>query len=741
MANYSELMITVSKLAESSYGIELRFSATRFDPVSHREEQIDLIEHGEGNFDFKALDQALTEERLQDYGVLLYQSLVGAPALAKAYQEALTISKSNGLSTRLRLYIDRSAPELHNQCWEVIHLPGPEPGTQEYDEWKDNPNFLTWDQNLLFSRYLYSSRYTPVEQRSKGELRALVVVANPKELDRPQGLKVRLTRDVVTNLSRVRADDEVRRAQEALSGIKVDVLASGQNGNENVSMEKLSSRLRKGCDILYLVCHGAMVADDLEKPDSLRRPYLLLEDDEGSAKLVHGMELVGAISNLQPGKRPRLVVLASCQSAGKGVLDDPYHSSDGGVLAALGPRLAEVGVPAVVAMQTDVFQDSVAQFMPVFFHELLVDGQVDRAMAAARYAIKDRDDWWAPVLSLRLREGLWYEPYFTGGEGDYTDLWDDVVSNINYGNCVPILGFGMLEFLLGTSRDLARDLARTYRYPLDLLSLENFAQVAQYLATNYGAGGSRDRIIGHITQRLRENYGNILQEDTSNWKLDQLLWHIRAMRQETEPVEAYQILAALPFEIYFTTNHDSLLEHALEAQDPPRHPQVMYSRWNRKLISGELLRSKDKKLVLSSENPVVYHLLGLLEEPRSMVLSEDDYFDFMMWVNNKSAQVPIQVDLVRAWREKSLLFLGYRLSDWSFRVLYRSILNDERRYGRDYKSVAVQLHPSEENLRPESARKFLEKYFPNDNFNIYWGGSDEFLKDLWARWSVRGKTA
>jgi len=123
-----------------------------------------------------------------------------------------------------------------------------------------------------------------------------------------------------------------------------------------------------------------------------------------------------------------------------------------------------------------------------------------------------------------------------------------------------------------------------------------------------------------------------------------------------------------------------------------------------------------------------------------MVLSEDDFFEYMMWVNNRSAQVPIPVDLVKAWREKSLLFLGYRLNDWSFRVLYRSILNEERRHGRDYKSVAVQLQPSEENLRPENARKFLEKYFPNDDFNIYWGRSDEFLQNLWQKWPVDGRT-
>ena len=42
---------------------------------------------------------------------------------------------------------------------------------------------------------------------------------------------------------------------------------------------------------------------------------------------------------------------------------------DDGLLAALGPRLAEAGIPAVIAMQGNVLQRTIATFMPVFFRE------------------------------------------------------------------------------------------------------------------------------------------------------------------------------------------------------------------------------------------------------------------------------------------------------------------------------------------------------------------------------------
>ena len=102
-------------------------------------------------------------------------------------------------------------------------------------------------------------------------------------------------------------------------------------------------------------------------------------------------------------RRPLLVVLASCQSAGR------THRP--GALAAVGPRLAGAGVGAVVAMQDRLTLATAERLLPAFFAELRRDGQVDRALAAARLAVRERPDWWAPVLFLRLRDGrLWAEP-------------------------------------------------------------------------------------------------------------------------------------------------------------------------------------------------------------------------------------------------------------------------------------------------------------------------------------------
>lgn len=183
---------------------------------------------------------------------------------------------------------------------------------------------------------------------------------------------------------------ELARARDGLKDINtIDELVSDPDQPGAVTMDNLLDRMRDNYDILYLVCHGALMQRDNLDPDSHREPYLWLEKEDGTADVAAGENLVGRIRDMSSSLRPSLIVLASCQSAGKG----KGSTTDQGGLAGLGPRLSQAGVPAVIAMQGNVFMDTVTEFIPVFFKELSVDGHLDRAMAAARGAVRERDDW------------------------------------------------------------------------------------------------------------------------------------------------------------------------------------------------------------------------------------------------------------------------------------------------------------------------------------------------------------
>ena len=324
-------------------------------------------------FDFARLRGASLDP--QAYGRQLAATLFDDPRIKSEFEKAWVAAQQAGQEAgrlRLILEIDSGASEqrlrgLHSLRWETLCHP-------------ESGDFLFSDANLPFSRFLASPDWTKITLRPRGELRALVAVANPAEL---QG-GIRLWDQI---LAPIKVDVELGRARSGLKGIgQIDELASSTDHTGQVTMENLLDQLRQGYDVLYLVCHGALQPEDSVKPEGARQTILVLEQPDGRVDRVDGDWLVKKIQELNAHKRPRLVVLASCQSGGLGQVLDPEksQSNDRGALAALGPRLAMAGVPAVVAMQDNITMKTVEMFMPVFFQELARDGQIEQAMALAR---------------------------------------------------------------------------------------------------------------------------------------------------------------------------------------------------------------------------------------------------------------------------------------------------------------------------------------------------------------------
>jgi CHAT domain-containing protein len=355
-------------------------------------------------------------------------------------------------------------------------------------------------------------------------MRALVVIASPKQLERwkPEGrsfaearlVRARPTPDGPNPGARPLAaldPSEVTRAREALLNTQIDWLVSRSLAPADLRCEAPTLDNL----ILYLVCHGALVR--VTRGDEVcDEPRLWLEDENGDVNIVSGIELTARIRELM--RPPRLVVLASCQSAGTG---DDASSSDGGALAALGPQLARAGVPAVIAMQGNVKMRTVAQFLPRFFQVLRDSGQLDRAVARARSELVHRQfpDSYMPVLFMRLRNGqLWHQP--SRKEEDFN--WDPLLQALRRGKCVVILGSGLLEQVLGSNRLLAKRWAETHRFPMAEHHCEDLAQVAQYLAVIQYELFPRYELENYMRQHLLDRFGPELSGGDNLVPLDQL---------------------------------------------------------------------------------------------------------------------------------------------------------------------------------------------------------------------------
>ena len=94
-----------------------------------------------------------------------------------------------------------------------------------------------------------------------------------------------------------------------------------------------------------------------------------------------------------------------------------------------------------------------------------------------------------------------------------------------------------------------------------------------------------------------------------------------------------------------------------------------------------------------------------------------------------------------AMTNTSLMFLGFQLDDWAFRIFFRSIM-DLQGSGRrsNYAHIAVQVDPDElRNRDPRRARQYVEEYFQDDSISIYWGQSDDFLREVAAQREAASK--
>ena len=309
-----------------------------------------------------------------------------------------------------------------------------------------------------------------------------------------------------------------------------------------------------------------------------------------------------------------------------------------------------------------------ARFFPAFFDGLM-DGQVDRATAAARGLVRDVPDAWVPVLYTRVTHGrVWYTPGLAETPGGRNVGWEGLLTqigeNLEYPGeigCTPVLGPGPLDHLVGTTRELARRWADDSRFALSPYQREDLPQVAQFLAVTQGRVHPPKELRRRFDAELVRRFGTLAGKTVDD-----------RLEAGGTPWEPHTVLAQLPFPLYVTTNPDDQLRRALAAEG--RAPRAEVFAWHNR-PGYEWPRSvfeQESGYEPTPERPLVYHLFGRLDLPHSIVLTEDDYFEFLLGVPRHAQNAPKVVR--EALTRSALLFLGFRLEGWDFRVLFRSIL-------------------------------------------------------------------
>jgi hypothetical protein len=207
----------------------------------------------------------------------------------------------------------------------------------------------------------------------------------------------------------------------------------------------------------------------------------------------------------------------------------------------------------------------------------------------------------------------------------------------------------------------------------------------------------------------------------------------------------YEILAGLDLPIYITTNYDRFLEEALFRNKT--RPESDFLKWSEKLKNYVITANipsvfDDDQYKPTEERPLVYHIHGDINIPESMVLTERDYFEFVINANKFDSQRreerTIFPPVVRSEiATSSLLFIGYTLEDINFRAIFQGFLSFLSQLDRRHRklSIAIQIPPESLKKGQAKMQKYLEQY-TRDMFDvhIFWGTTIEFLVELDEHW-------
>ncbi|GAB2749077.1 hypothetical protein GCM10027039_03510 [Terrabacter koreensis] len=304
---------------------------------------------------------------VKEYGRRLGDALLGGD-VGRAFRDSLSAAGAQGRDLRLRLRLD-AVPDLDPVPWEYL-----------YDSALGR--FLTLSQETPVVRLIDSLERPPVVTVD-APLRVLVMVSSPSDMP-PLA---------------------VDREEQLLRATTGDLVASGRltvTVLDDATLTGLQRALLDDYHVLHFIGHGGF---DHEAQEGV----LVLEREDGTAHRVSGARL-GTL--LHDARTMQLAVLNACEGA---------RTSGRDAFSGVGQALARQGLPAVVAMQTEISDRAALVFSHEFYWFLTRGLGIDAAICEVRKAMAVSDEaseWGTAVL---LRSGVDQPFSFTASATDAAD--------------------------------------------------------------------------------------------------------------------------------------------------------------------------------------------------------------------------------------------------------------------------------------------------------------------------------
>jgi hypothetical protein len=316
----------------------------------------EAIQHALTRVENKDTDETL----LINLGKMLFQQLFRGE-IESIYRTSLGHARAQGKGLRIRLCLE--PPELAAIPWEYL-----------YDEVNDL--FLGISPETPITRYIQ----IPEPTRSitiHPALRVLVVISNPVDL-------------AEIGLPDLDADKEKQVLKQALEKCEEEGLVQLEFLDHAIASEIREKLRQYQPHVFHFIGHGVFEG---------HAGYLVIEDDDFRWRLINDRTFREFFLGSDCTK---LVILNACQSA---------TTSSTQPMVGLAHNLVRRGMPAVVAMQYSIHNDTAIRFSREFYRALVVGLPVDTAISEARRGIymdcgPGRRDWATPVLFMRSPDGV-----------------------------------------------------------------------------------------------------------------------------------------------------------------------------------------------------------------------------------------------------------------------------------------------------------------------------------------------
>lgn len=313
--------------------------------------RIHVLDSAQGN---KSVTGPSEQER-KTFGGNLYHRVFTSEVHA-LFQGSLIIAEAKGKNLRLRLNLS-DTPELAELPWELL-----------YDE-KRNRFFSLSSDTPLVRFFDLPEQQPPL--RVSPPLRILVLVSPGEGQEQSANREWENLVDSLQPLSK----------QGIVELERVD----------KTTIRSLQPRLRqREYHVLHYIGHSTF-------DEATGNGSLFLYDDAGTAIPIRGDKLAVLLHDHEP---LRLVILNSSQGA---------RSDRDNFFGGIAPALIQQGIPAVIAMQSDISYEAAKLFAREFYKSLVDNYPIDAALIEGRRAIYfegNEAEWATPVLYLRAPDGI-----------------------------------------------------------------------------------------------------------------------------------------------------------------------------------------------------------------------------------------------------------------------------------------------------------------------------------------------